>query len=103
MAHSLKTYSTGNLSRTSTNSQVLDLIELCDQLCSSFETLASLRATLNREINADVIPKMDDLILASKPPEEINLNDNQLELETEHVINLRNAGLSKVSHTFYTS
>jgi uncharacterized phage infection (PIP) family protein YhgE len=96
MARTLQRYSDSNLSRTSTNPQVLDLIDISEQLSSALTSLAKLRTELTQQLESDAVANIDKLMMASKPPDDVPLNDNQLELETEHVLNLRNAGLSKV-------
>jgi hypothetical protein len=96
MAITVERYAENNLSRTSTNPQILDLIDLSEQMAKNLHAIARLREELQKHLQDGPMTKLDALIMGSKPPEDVTLNENQLELETEHVLNLRNAGFPKV-------
>jgi hypothetical protein len=95
IAETLQKYVDTSLPRNSSNPQIMDLIDISDQLTRNLLSLAQLRMKLNAGITHEAVRRLDELILASRPPEDVTLNDNQLELETEYVLNLRNVGLTR--------
>ncbi|KAL0491298.1 Rho GTPase-activating protein [Acrasis kona] len=95
MADSLERYCFSNMTRTTTNAHALDLIDMCDQLGVNLKRLSDLKRSLNQSIDSEAVSRLDELMVASKAPAEIQLNTNQLDVETEHALTLRNVGLSR--------